>query len=48
MAFISLALGNRNRTLKDAEEILISKMLESRGAIEVFGLEDYIDGGVFT
>lgn len=44
IALISLAAGRSNLGLDEAEAMLISRMLESETAVEVFAMEDGVIG----
>lgn len=48
IVLVSILLGKENRTLSDAGELLISKMLESEKAVEVFNMHSFEQRGIYT
>ncbi len=48
IVLISIVSGKENRTLDDAGELLVSKMLENEKAVEVFNMHSFQERGVFT
>ena len=48
IVLFSIVKGQKNRTLTEAGDMLISKMLESEKAVAVFNMHSLEERGVYT